>query len=200
MWFVELANPTTGGLLVLVIVLPIGFSLFHFFSMVPVCLMRQKPDAFVSCLLLAVFNIGPLCQATQGIFSGGTLALLWFAFYIVFVQLFFVTLKKAEVLDGLDKKPVRINKRPNQEQYKLLPIYFSNYSYNYTASAWRDTVTNLRAFIEFGLNIGMLPNDWMITVRRFGDMRIYQNTPPELGETEPDSSQPWLQPQKEEVL
>jgi hypothetical protein len=53
----------------------------------------------------------------------------------VFIQLFFVALKNAEVLDGLEENPTRFNERPDEEQYKPLPIYFSDYSYDYTVSA-----------------------------------------------------------------
>jgi len=144
-WVGMYKNPTPAGLLTLGVLIPLGASFFHFCAMVPVCIRRKLWAAIGYCLLMLAFNIAgvfvetfgnpAICQGTTGILSGSAVSVLVYAFYRVFVQVFYTDLKKSEREDGL---PLATARRtwgdPDDEEGKPFPVEFKDYSYSYTYS------------------------------------------------------------------
>ena len=139
LWFTQLSNATSSGLIMMGIVVPIGCSLFHLFGMIPVIIYRKVKICIVFLIFMTICNVGhqiidicvqgPLCGATKGYFTGTSLAVIIFAFYRVFLQLFFQKFKESEKLDGLTEK-----KRLDAEDSGDIPypIEIEDYSYTYT--------------------------------------------------------------------
>lgn len=137
-YLIELWVPTRVGLMFLGIVVPVGCSSFYFLSMIPVLIYRKEFLGLVYLIFITICNIGHqifnltihglLCTKTLGYFSGSSLSVVIFAFYRIFVQLYFQRLKEAERFDGLTEK-----RRLSEELSNLpLPIEISDYSYSYT--------------------------------------------------------------------
>lgn len=148
LWFIELSNPTGPGLIMMGIAVPIGCSLFHLFGMIPVIIYRKTWKSLIFLICMTICNIGhqiidicvqgPLCEATKGYFTGSSLAVIVFAFYRVFVQLYFQNFKDSEKLDGLTER-----KRLDEEDSGDIPypIEKTDYSYTYTYTDTADEST-----------------------------------------------------------
>jgi hypothetical protein len=140
----QIASPTPGGLIGMTILLPIGASFFHLLAMLPVCFKRKAWAAIAYVILMCGFNLasffcelygnGPLCEKTTGILSGMTLGVLIAAFYRVFAQVFYTSLKESEKDDGLPLKRRGIADPSSSVDAKPFPVEFDDYSYDYTDS------------------------------------------------------------------
>jgi hypothetical protein len=143
-WIAMYNNPTPSGIITLGIFFPIFSGFFHLFTMIPVCIKRKIWSAIAYCFLMFGFNVasifvdmygnGPICQGTTGILSGSSVAVLLYAFYRVFVQVFYVELKKAERDDGLPLKRRKMDDPSSDDINKPFPVEFKDYSYSYTYS------------------------------------------------------------------
>jgi uncharacterized membrane protein (DUF441 family) len=143
-WIAMYNNPTPSGIITLGILFPIFSGFFHLFAMIPVCVKRKIWAAIGYCFLMCGFNIAailvdmygnaPICQGTTGILSGSSVAVLLYAFYRVFVQVFYAELKKAERDDGLPLKRRKIDDPSSDDVNKPFPVEFKDYSYSYTYS------------------------------------------------------------------
>lgn len=148
LWFTQISKPTSSGLIMMGIAIPIGCSLFHLLGMIPVVIYRKTWKSLIFLILMTICNIGhqildicvqgPLCEATSGFFTGASLSVIVFAFYRVFVQLYFQNFKDSEKLDGLTEK-----KRLDQENSSDFPypIEKTDYSYTYTYTDTTDEST-----------------------------------------------------------
>ena len=122
--------------------IPLGVPMFHFFSMLPILIVRKlwKGIAFLCCttvcsLLTQILNVfvqGPICEGTSGYLTGASLGALICAFYRVFLQLYYKTLKDSEAKDDLPPNPKKINEMSTSELNRPFAIEISDYSYNYT--------------------------------------------------------------------
>jgi hypothetical protein len=140
----QLDNPTAMGMITMTILLPIGASFFNLFAMVPVCFKRKLWMGILYSFLMCGFHVcaifvelyanAVLCDGTSGIFTGTALSILVFAFYRVFVQMFFVSLKLAEKEDDLPLKKRRDGDPDSDDPTKPFPVEFKDYSYDYTYS------------------------------------------------------------------
>jgi hypothetical protein len=143
-WIALYNNPTSSGIITLGILIPICSAFFHFFAMVPVCVKRKLWSGLAYCFLMLGFNVaatfvdmygnGPICEGTAGILSGSSVGVLLYAFYRVFVQVFYTELKKAERDDGLPLKRRKIDDPSSSDVNKPFPVEFKDYSYSYTYS------------------------------------------------------------------
>jgi hypothetical protein len=161
-WLSQFANPTGIGLVGFGLFIPLFSIVFFWMSMIPVCIIRFRDPmklgkgigAIISAIayvtLVAGLNVasifaelflnGAICIGTVGILSGSSLSVLFFAFYRVFVQVWFTVLKKHEIDDGLPTRPKKAEDESSSEQYRALPVEFSDYSYGYTYSSEENDV------------------------------------------------------------
>jgi hypothetical protein len=156
----QIANPSALGLVGYALFIPVFAVFFFWLVEVVVCVFRfydpTQPDKWrgemataivqvtLTCglnfgsLLIEIFVNGPICKGTSGILSGSSVSVLLFAFYRVFMQVYFSALKKSESRDGLKAQPKGLNDESTDEQYRALPVEFSDYSYGYTYSSEPD--------------------------------------------------------------
>jgi hypothetical protein len=130
--------------------IPAGCAIFHFFSMTVVCIFRRILRAIGYTFLMLIFNFlpiifeiflnEPLCNVSVGYFSGSSLAILIFAFYRVFISLFYPILKKNERVDGLGNER-KLLKGPDEDDSDLPAIIdLDDYPYDYTYSETSDSL------------------------------------------------------------
>jgi hypothetical protein len=161
-WLSQLSHPTAIGLIFFGLFLPIFSAVFFWMSMIPVCIIRFRnppppgkgavditkgivvvtllAGSSIASTCLEVFGNAPICVGTAGIMTGPSISLLFLAFYRVFVQVWYSILKPHEVNDGLPVRPKKLEAESSSEQYRALPLEFSDYSYGYTYSSEPDDI------------------------------------------------------------
>ena len=99
--------------------IPIGCALFHFFSMIGVCIVRNIKKGLLYLTIMVLANVlpiifemflnEPLCTVTVGWFPGAPLGCVLYAFYRAFIAQFYTLLKKnGEKLDGTNGNRVKL--------------------------------------------------------------------------------------------
>jgi hypothetical protein len=154
-WITEYNAPTSKAIITYALVIPLGATFFHLMAMFPVLIVRKLwlglgylvlMDGFMlASQFIEIAGNGFLCDMTQGMLSGSALAVLFFAFYRVFVQLYFGELKlsdKGEKLDviGVIRRAKRLGDESSSKETKPLPLQFADYSYDYTYTGSEDEV------------------------------------------------------------
>ncbi|KAH0785766.1 hypothetical protein GPJ56_010328 [Histomonas meleagridis] len=141
-YFVNLTNPSPSFAVFMGFIFPVACQLFLFIGMIPVLIYRRLWMGLVYLVLLSIFGIAPyfielyanggMCEGTAGWFTAPSLCVIIYAFYRVFIQLYFVILKADEKMDGLPPNPRRYDDVSSSELNKPLPIEVSDYTYSYT--------------------------------------------------------------------